>query len=176
MFRKSSRSGSGQKKLAPSSRLAHRNHGTADVGSNEPSDRRPSQRLKWNSSSLSLHELQVITYLRKRIWAAVIIRLVLLYHLRCANLTSCGVPEKTTCGLACQICIQLRNSPWVRRFYLFYVCEGTLMICNDATRKNKTTRRSRYGPLIGIGSEVRFSNRDRELAWVGLMPRSVQRQ
>ena len=161
MFRKLSRSDSRQKKLVsssrlvPSSRLAHRMNGTADVGSSDPSDRRPSQLLKWRSSSSSssirLHELQVITYLRKRMWAAAITRLVLLYHLRCANLTSCDALEKTTCGFRYQICIQLINSPWVGRFYLFYVCEGTLMVCS-ATRKNKTMRRSRHRPLIGIGS------------------------
>ena len=83
---KSSRTGSGQKRLVsssrlvPSSRLAHRRNGTADVGSNEPSDRQPSQLMKWSSSSTKLHELQMITNLRKRMWAAAITRLVLLYH------------------------------------------------------------------------------------------------
>ncbi|CAM9405647.1 unnamed protein product [Ascophyllum nodosum] len=51
VFRKSWRSGSGQEMLVPSSRLAHRRHGTADVGSNEPSDRWPSQLMKSSSSS-----------------------------------------------------------------------------------------------------------------------------
>ena len=118
MSRKSSRSSSGQKRLVPSSRLipsrrlAYRRHGTAYVGSNEPSDRRPSQLMKWSSSSSSrLHELQVIAYLRKRMWTAVITRLVLLYYLLCANLTSCDALEKTTFGLGHQICIQLRNFP-----------------------------------------------------------------
>ena len=46
----------------------------------------------------------------------------------------------------------------------------------NATLKNKTMWRSRYGPLIEIGSEVRSSNRDRELSWVGSMPRSLKEQ
>ena len=102
VFRKLSKSGSGQKRLVPSCRfvptstLAHRRHGTADVGSNKPSDRRLSQLMKCSSSSSSsrLHELQVITYLRKRMWAAVITCLVLLYHC----LTSCDALEKLPLG------------------------------------------------------------------------------
>ena len=86
VFMKSSRSSSGQKRLVPSSRLvprsrlAHRRHGTADLGSNEPSDRQPSQLMKWSSSSSRssssrLHELQVITYLQTRVWTAVLLTL-----------------------------------------------------------------------------------------------------
>ena len=48
------------------------------------------------------------------------------------------------------------------------------MVC-DATRKNKTTRPSRFGLLVEIRSEVRSSNRDR-LSWVGSMPCSFQGQ
>ena len=156
MFGKSSRSGSGQKRIVPSSRLAHRRHGTADVGSNEPSDRQPSQLMKWssNNSNSRLHELQVITYLLKRMWAAVLTRLVLLYHLRCANLTSCDALEKTACGLGYQIYIQSRNYPCVRRFYLFYVCEGTLMVCNRYPPKKNAAQPVRASSLIGIGTLV----------------------
>ena len=126
MFRESSRSGSGQTRLVPSSRdvlssrLAHSRYGRADVGSNEPSDRRPSQSMEWSSSSSSssskLHVLQVITYLRKRMGVAVIPGLVLLYHLlRCANLTSCDALDK----IACEWGYQIRNPPWVQRFHFF---------------------------------------------------------
>ena len=46
----------------------------------------------------------------------------------------------------------------------------------NAVLKNKIIWRSRYGPLIEIGSEVRSSNRDRELSWVGFMLRFLQGQ
>ena len=64
----------------------------------------------------------------------------------------------------------------MRRLYLFYVCEGTFLKVCKANRKNKTMRCNRYDPLIRIGSEVRSSNRELKLSWVGSMPRSLQRQ